>query len=136
MCRILLKVIIEKKVLSKGEITMGMMKFNKIALHNLFTKPAALMYPASKRSFFNKTRGCVAIDIESCIFCGLCSKNCPTDALHIDKGTKCWSIERLKCIQCNSCVESCPKKCLDMENVYIAPATVKGIDDFKESFYA
>lgn len=114
---------------------MGIMKFTKVVLQNLFRKPATRMYPVSKRAYFANTRGHIAIEIESCIYCGICVKKCPTHAISIDKGTKCWSIERLKCIQCNSCVETCPKKCLTMENAYTPPVT-GSVEDLKESFHA
>jgi len=46
----------------------------------------------------------VYIDKENCIECGLCIKNCPTDAISDD-----FIVNNLKCTKCNSCIEVCPK---------------------------
>ena len=64
------------------------------------------------------TRGKVEIDINKCIFCGMCARRCPTDAIVVTKDCKEWQIDRLKCCTCNLCVEICPVKCLRMENQY------------------
>lgn len=111
---------------------MGMMKFSKIVFYNLFTKPVTTMYPLKKKEFFERTRGHVTIAINTCIFCGICSKKCPTNAIYVMKSEKSWSIERLKCIQCNSCVENCPKKCLKMDNHYTPPS----VGNVKENYNA
>ena len=91
--------------------------FNKTvtALRNLFSKPATRLYPAEKRDPPPGTRGCLAIDIETCIFCGICQKKCPTDSLRVEREAKRWSIDRLSCIACAYCVDVCPKNCLSME---------------------
>ena len=50
-------------------------------------------------------------DKESCISCGLCSKNCPMSidvVKEIDKG----AIHNTECIQCGKCIDGCPKKVL------------------------
>jgi ABC-type sugar transport system ATPase subunit len=48
---------------------------------NLFSKPATRMFPAERRDSFKGTRGCLGINIESCIFCGICARKCPSDAI-------------------------------------------------------
>lgn len=109
---------------------MGVMKFAKIALSNLVNKPATLMYPVKKREFYERTRGHIEIEIDKCIFCGICMRKCPTSAIKVDRTNKKWEIERLQCIQCNSCVDNCPKKCLAMKNEYTAPSTSNVRDEF------
>ena len=50
-------------------------------------------------------------DKESCISCGLCSKNCPMSidvVKEIDKG----AIHSTECIQCGKCIDGCPKNVL------------------------
>lgn len=111
---------------------MGIMKFSKLIFKNLLNKPATLMYPVKKREFFPLTRGHVKIDIDKCVFCGICAKKCPTNAITVDRNSKTWTIERLRCIVCNSCVENCPKKCLTMENQYTSPSH----GSIKEEFHA
>ena len=97
----------------------------KTVTQNLLSGPATLMYPKKKRRFTPLTRGRVEVDINECIFCGLCSRRCPTYAIVVTKDSKEWQIDRLKCCVCNLCVEICPKKCLSMENQYSAPVIEK-----------
>jgi ech hydrogenase subunit F len=95
----------------------------KTSLANLFKKPATLMYPTRPRNFYDATRGHIMID--TCIFCGICQKKCPTGAIAVGRKEKTWSIERLRCIACASCCEACPKNCLTMMNTYSPPAAVQ-----------
>ena len=81
------------------------------------------MHPEKQRVYANIARGRIIIDIEACIFCGLCSRRCPTDAITVRKENRQWSIDRLYCITCGSCVEVCPKKCLQMNNHYSSAVT-------------
>lgn len=101
---------------------MAMFKIAGEVMKSLFRKPATLMYPVVPRKWEPATRGHIAIDIEACIFCGICSKKCPTHAITVDRPGRKWEIERLQCIQCSCCVEVCPKKCLSMENAYTSPS--------------
>ncbi len=92
---------------------------------NLLGGPATLMYPAKPRTYTPITRGRVENDIDKCIFCGMCSRRCPTYAIIITKNSREWQIDRLKCCTCNLCVEICPVKCLSMENQYAPPVVEK-----------
>ena len=65
------------------------------------------------------------MNINKCIFCGMCGRRCPTYAIMVTKESKEWQIDRLKCCTCNLCVEICPVKCLSMENQYAPPVTEK-----------
>ncbi len=109
---------------------MNMMNFAKTAVHNLFSKPATRKYPQQPRNYPERTRGQIAIDIDSCVFCGLCAKKCPTGAITVNRADKTWSIERFGCIQCASCIESCNKNSLSMLRSYTAPGAVKTVDVF------
>ena len=53
-----------------GSFTGGVLKA-------LFKKPATSGYPFNKREYPERTRGSIVIDIDGCIFCGLCEKKCP-----------------------------------------------------------
>ncbi len=61
-------------------------------------------------------------DLEQCIYCTLCAKNCPADAITVDRANKVWEVDNDKCIQCGLCVEKCPKKCLELKEAEAAPA--------------
>jgi formate hydrogenlyase subunit 6/NADH:ubiquinone oxidoreductase subunit I len=69
---------------------------------------------------------------DTCVFCGICAKKCPTDAITVDRGAKTWSIKRMQCIQCSCCVEVCPKKCLVNEATYTTPAVYKIVDTYEK----
>jgi len=116
---------------------MSSFTMTKTVAKNLVKGPATLMYPKRKRVFTKITRGSVEIDIQKCIFCGICSKRCPTYAIVVTKVTKeCkeWEIDRLKCCACNLCVEVCPKKCLSMSNQYTPPVRDRTMGIYKQSF--
>ena len=59
--------------------------------------------------------GGLKCDTESCVFCGLCAKNCPCSAITVDRAEKQWVVDKDACVQCGLCVEKCPKKCLVIE---------------------
>ena len=48
------------------------------------------------------------IDAEICKSCGICSKNCPVDAIEGEKKKGPFVIIQEKCIKCGTCVEKCP----------------------------
>lgn len=110
---------------------MTIMSFTKTALRNLFAKPATRQYPEKPRVYPDRTRGQIHIDIDTCIFCGLCSKKCPTGAITVNRAERTWSIERMGCIQCGSCVESCIKQhSLSMLQDYTQPGAMKVVDTY------
>ena len=43
-----------------------------------------------------------------CIACGLCEKNCPSDAIHVVDNIA--HIDQSKCTGCGTCVTKCPRK--------------------------
>lgn len=49
---------------------------------------------------------------EKCIYCNLCGKNCPAEAITVDRKEKLWAIDADACIGCGTCVEKCPKDSL------------------------
>ncbi len=98
------------------------------ALKNLFSKPACLMYPVVPRIFVKGARGKLEIDIATCIYCGICQRKCPTQAivvtrikpakpgepLPVDKSS--WELNPLRCVSCGACVEVCPKASLQLNS--------------------
>jgi formate hydrogenlyase subunit 6/NADH:ubiquinone oxidoreductase subunit I len=95
-------------------------------MSNMVTKPATRKYPFVKRPSFSRTRGHIEIDIDKCIFCGMCSRKCPSTALTVNKAEKSWEIDPFKCIICNECVGVCPKKCIIGCEEYTTSALEKG----------
>ncbi len=58
----------------------------------------------------SKDKGPVAMkacDV-ACIGCGICKKNCSSDAITVEEF--CASIDPEKCVGCGVCAEKCPKK--------------------------
>ena len=111
---------------------MAFFSMTKTVLKSLFRPPATVKYPFAPREFAARSRGKITISIEPCIFCGLCQRKCPSDAITVNKAERTWTIDRLKCIMCGACVEACPKDCLTQENRYSEPLT----DRTKSKFQA
>jgi formate hydrogenlyase subunit 6/NADH:ubiquinone oxidoreductase subunit I len=92
-------------------------------LKNVLSKPATRLYPYEKRPPMKDTRGSLGeININTCIFCGLCERKCPSNAITVNKVERSWELNRLKCIVCNLCVEACPVKpvkCLHMDEAHL-----------------
>ncbi len=84
------------------------------ALRNLFTKPATRLYPDVKREPFAGARGLLVVDIDSCVFCGLCARRCPCAAITVARNDKTFAVEHLRCISCGICVDVCNKKSLSL----------------------
>ena len=84
-------------------------------LGNSLHKAATVLYPAVKITMPDKFRGRLAFHAESCIGCKFCMRDCPTNAIVIEKiGDKQFEavIDCAKCIYCAQCVDSCPKQAL------------------------
>ncbi|MBF0619528.1 MAG: 4Fe-4S dicluster domain-containing protein [Candidatus Omnitrophica bacterium] len=111
---------------------MAFLPMTKLIVKNLFTRPVTERYPFVPKKYYPGTRGKVLIEVEKCIFCGICQRRCPTAAIGVSKEKKSWDIERMRCISCNLCVEVCPKKCLALDVKYSAAAG--GLQ--KEEFHA
>ncbi len=107
---------------------MAFLKFTKTVLKNLVSEPETLNYPAEPREYPERSRGHIEINIEECIFCGMCMRNCPPRAISVDRAKGTWTINRFDCIQCNYCSVVCPKKCLRIVPGYQTPDSVKTPD--------
>ncbi|MFT3915859.1 MAG: 4Fe-4S dicluster domain-containing protein [Anaeromyxobacteraceae bacterium] len=85
-----------------------------LALRNLVSRPATRRYPAEVRPPVPLARGHVAVDIASCVFCGLCARRCPAAAIAVSKEARTFALEHLRCVACGVCVEVCNKDSLAM----------------------
>jgi NADH-quinone oxidoreductase subunit F len=54
------------------------------------------------------------ISEEACKKCGICAKNCPTDAITGSK-TEVYVINEALCIKCGKCKTVCPFKAVDVD---------------------
>lgn len=83
---------------------------------NILSKPATRLYPLYTREPYERTRGRIFFDPENCIYCSLCQKKCPADAINVDRQNTTWELNAFRCIVCGECVGACPKKCISMTN--------------------
>jgi ech hydrogenase subunit F len=100
--------------------------FNRI-LKNFFGRPATRLYPASVREPFERTRGRINFQQDTCIYCGICQKKCPADAIKVDRLNTTWELNAFRCIICGECVNACPKKSITMTNERRQSAKTKEI---------
>ncbi|MFH1368484.1 MAG: 4Fe-4S binding protein [Elusimicrobiota bacterium] len=85
-------------------------------LGSIFRKPATVLYPAEKTVKPEKLRGKIVFIADKCIGCMLCMKDCPANAIFINKvGDKMFDCEMHldRCVYCAQCVDSCMKKALE-----------------------
>jgi len=90
-------------------------------LAHLTAKPATVKYPFEPAVVQAGLRGKIKFFAEKCIGCKICEKDCPSDAITINKlGDKRFEcvFDLDKCIYCAQCVDSCPKKALANSNEF------------------
>ena len=51
-------------------------------------------------------------DASKCVYCTICARKCPAEALVVDRANKTWVLDEDKCVACGTCAEACPKKCI------------------------
>ncbi len=83
------------------------------------SKPITQKYPVQRTPVPVKLRGKLFWDHQRCSGCGLCVKDCPSDAIEvitIDRTNKRFvMVYHLdKCTYCAQCVVNCRFKCLEM----------------------
>ena len=62
---------------------------------------------------------------ENCVYCGLCARKCPADAITVDRAEKTIELNAFRCIVCSECVSSCPKKAITLSNERLTPGKEK-----------
>ena len=103
------------KHMPRGEVRMSQTVFR-----TLFHKPATIRYLGGALKLDDRCRGLLAYDPTACVACGLCMKDCPTGALHVEnRGTKeakdmHATLDTGRCIFCGQCTDSCAKHCLSV----------------------
>jgi formate hydrogenlyase subunit 6/NADH:ubiquinone oxidoreductase subunit I len=99
----------------------------KALLSHLFRKPATGKYPFVKAEVPEGYRGRQVYDINLCISCGLCSRDCPAKAIEmVDVDGKRRPLFHLdQCIFCYQCAESCPRNAILSSKVFELATTDK-----------
>ena len=104
---------------------MSYFKMSKLALKWAMTKPPTVKYPFAPRRVIAGSRGQLEFTRDNCVWCKVCGKKCPTNAIIVNRQEKRWIIDRLSCISCGACVDACPKDCLKMTTSHGNPAVTK-----------
>lgn len=110
---------------------MGFFKLGTMTFGSLFKKPETVQYPFEKKEPPAGLKGHIVNEVGSCILCGMCSRNCPTSSIEVDKQERVWKINPFSCIQCGYCITVCPKKCLVMDPSYWQPGAEKVLEVFE-----
>lgn len=92
----------------------------KEVLSQIFRKPATRKYPKVRPEIPEGFRGKQIFDIDLCISCGLCARDCPSKAIEmVDvEGKKKPSFHLDLCIFCFQCAESCPRNAIKASGVF------------------
>jgi ech hydrogenase subunit F len=89
----------------------------QLILKNLVTKQSTRLYPIEKeRDTFERSRGRIVMDPNTCILCGICARKCPADAITVERGNGKWELDAYRCIICGECAAACPKKSITLTN--------------------
>lgn len=51
---------------------------------------------------------------DGCIYCTLCARQCPAQALTVDRKAKTWVVDSAECVRCGVCASGCPKQCITL----------------------
>jgi formate hydrogenlyase subunit 6/NADH:ubiquinone oxidoreductase subunit I len=109
---------------------MAYFQMSTLALKWVFAKPATSRYPFEPRQAIANSRGQLVFTKDTCVYCTVCAKKCPTGALVVNRAQKRWTIDRLLCITCGYCVEACPKKSLELATAHGTPAVTKDRESY------
>ena len=53
-----------------------------------------------------------AQDPDKCVYCTICARKCPGEALTVDRKEKTWKLDEDKCVACGTCADVCPKNAI------------------------
>ena len=92
----------------------------KSAASYFFIKPATTMYPYVKPQLNDNFRGQIVFDIQLCVGCGLCGKECPARAIEMVcvDGKKRPQFRLDKCIFCYQCADTCPRQAITNSTLF------------------
>jgi ech hydrogenase subunit F len=104
---------------------MAFLEMTRMTLKWALSSPVTCHYPFEPRVPLADSRGRLVFTKETCVYCSVCAKRCPTGALTVARTQKRWGIDRLLCITCGNCVEVCPRKSLALETAHDVPVVTK-----------
>ena len=92
----------------------------KELLKHIFRKPVTLKYPFEKRRPTEGMRGRPIWDMERCVGCERCFRDCPSGAIQMTgKGSEAEFKHYLdRCIFCGRCEDVCPVNAITMTEDY------------------
>jgi formate hydrogenlyase subunit 6/NADH:ubiquinone oxidoreductase subunit I len=92
-------------------------------LKHLLKKRATVLYPFEKVDLPPAYRGLWTFDMDKCTGCGLCSRDCPSEAIVL-KDTEKTKAGRYptcyvsRCMFCGQCADVCPTGAIHMSSNY------------------
>jgi formate hydrogenlyase subunit 6/NADH:ubiquinone oxidoreductase subunit I len=97
------------------------------AAEQTMSKAATSRYPFEKPKLAEDFRGQPVFDFDTCIGCGLCSRDCPAKAIEMVMvdGKKRPQLNLSECVFCYQCAETCPKKAITNSNAFELATTDK-----------
>jgi len=101
------------------------------AIKNIFKKPFTHKYPYKPMILTPGSRGDFTWDKCKCIYCMICERNCPADAIKIDKNKKSYEMDIGKCVFCGTCEELCPTKAIHFKEELAAVETKRKVRKFQ-----
>ena len=94
-------------------------------LRTLLRRRETVAYPAGPLLLHESYRGRVTVDIDRCVGCGLCARDCPTSAIEVDRqgtGAVRVKIYHDRCATCGLCGSSCPRGAIHQVPSFAASA--------------
>ncbi len=97
----------------------------KEVISQIFKRPATRKYPEVKPEVPEGFRGRQIFDVDLCIGCGLCVRDCPAKAIEMMdfEGKKKPLFHLDLCIFCYQCAESCPRNAIKTSGFFELAST-------------
>jgi len=106
----------------------------RVTLPYNFARTVVVQYPDVEPVLQPRYRGFHVYQIERCIACEACVKNCPVDCISLEKtgprkldktrdiavggAITAYTINHSTCLLCGLCTEVCPTQCLTMGSIH------------------
>jgi len=97
------------------------------AFSNIFKKRATQQYPSVPATIAEGFRGKQMLNLEKCISCTLCAKECPSNAIEMVEveGKKRPLIHLDRCVFCYQCADTCPRGVFESSKIFELAVTDK-----------